>query len=320
MQPTQDDFLQELGYLGFTMRIKRLSDKLMHDGRKLYESLGLPIEPNWFGVFLLLEKYGQLGVMQLADHLQLSHPSVITILRNMERAGFIQTEKDTVDQRKRYVRLTETAQDQLKEYKRVWNAGTESVRQLINRTHLFADLRKLEANYLSADFGTRTRAVRQSYASIPDAYTIVPFSEEYAPDFARINYEWLDIYFHIEPYDYQVLDDPKQHIVDPGGEVFFALRDGMVVGTAALILRDPDTYELSKMGVVPMYKGQGIGQQLMRHALDYAREVGKKRVYLDSNRRLAPAIQLYHKMGFREIPVDANTPYERCDIRMEMEL
>ncbi|NEQ54498.1 MAG: MarR family transcriptional regulator [Leptolyngbya sp. SIO3F4] len=318
MQTEQQDFLHELGYLGFTMRLKRLSDKLMHDGRKFYESLGLPIEPNWYGVFLLLETHERMGVMQLADHLQMAHPSVITILRNMEKAGFVQTEKDASDQRKRQVSLTPQAKEQLKAFKQVWSAGTESVKQLIGKTHLFADLEQLEARFAAQGFGARAAEARQGISTAADDLQIVPFSEAYAADFSRINYEWLDMYFYIEPYDYEVLDHPKKYIIDPGGEIFFALCDGIVVGTAALIVRDPDTYELSKMGVVPMYKGRKIGVKLMEHAIEAAREQGKKRIYLDSSRKLTPALSLYRKMGFEEIPVDPDTPYARCDIRMEM--
>ena len=74
------------------------------------------------------------------------------------------------------------------------------------------------------------------------------------------------------------------------------------------------------MAVTEDFKGLRIGQKLMYAAIDYSRRVGKKRIILDSNTKLAPAITLYKKVGFSEIPYDPNTPYQRCNIRMELML
>ena len=38
-----DDFVRELGYLAFTSRLKRLSDSLMQDGKRMYKALDLDI-------------------------------------------------------------------------------------------------------------------------------------------------------------------------------------------------------------------------------------------------------------------------------------
>jgi len=95
------------------------------------------------------------------------------------------------------------------------------------------------------------------------------------------------------------------------------LVDDEVAGTVALIKRE-GTFELSKMGVKPRFQGFGLGVKLMEKCIDFAKEQGWKRIFLDSNRKLTPAITLYHKMGFEEIPVPDDTPYERCDIRMEL--
>ena len=45
------DFLADLGYLALVMRLKRISDAMIHEGRSLYRELDLDIEPNWFAVF-----------------------------------------------------------------------------------------------------------------------------------------------------------------------------------------------------------------------------------------------------------------------------
>ncbi|MDT8417339.1 MAG: GNAT family N-acetyltransferase [Lutibacter sp.] len=150
--------------------------------------------------------------------------------------------------------------------------------------------------------------------------TILDFEEKFTNDFTKLNFEWLEKYFYIEEYDRKVLLNPKKYILDDGGHILFALIDEKVVGTVALIKRDNDVFELSKMAVIEKYQGLRIGQKLMYACIDFAGRTGAKRLFLDSNTKLKPAISLYNKVGFREIPVPKDTPYERCNIRMELYL
>ena len=149
---------------------------------------------------------------------------------------------------------------------------------------------------------------------------ILPFEERFAADFARLNFEWLEKYFHIEEYDRKVLTNPGEYILADGGHIFMALVGDEAVGTVALIRRGKGVYELSKMGVTPKYQGLRIGQKLMYHAINFAGENHFTRLFLDSNTVLQPAIRLYRKVGFREVPVPEDSPYERCNIRMELNI
>lgn len=147
---------------------------------------------------------------------------------------------------------------------------------------------------------------------------IVTYDAGYAVQFATLNFEWLEKYFYIEDYDKEVLANPEKYIIDPGGEIFFAKINNEIVGTVALINRGEEGFELSKMAVTEKHKGNRIGQKLMYACINHAGIKGIRRLFLDSNRKLKPAISLYKKVGFREIPVPKDSPYERCDIRMEL--
>ncbi len=119
-----EDFVKELGYLGFTMRLKRISDAMMHEGRRLYSELDVDIEPNWYVVFKLLKKHDRLGVTEIAEKLQMSHPSVITITNKMMKAGYLESERDKEDTRKRVLELSARALKKLPEFEAIWDAGT----------------------------------------------------------------------------------------------------------------------------------------------------------------------------------------------------
>ena len=150
--------------------------------------------------------------------------------------------------------------------------------------------------------------------------TIINFEDQYTNNFTQLNFEWLEKYFYIEEYDKKVLLNPQKYILDEGGHILFALINEKIVGTVALIKRENGVFELSKMAVTEDYQGFRIGQKLMYACIDLAGRTGAKRLFLDSNTKLTPAITLYNKVGFREIPVPKDTPYERCNIRMELYL
>ncbi len=148
---------------------------------------------------------------------------------------------------------------------------------------------------------------------------IVDFTPAHQPDFKRLNVAWIARYFTVEQHDLEQLDDPEHHIIQPGGHILLAELDGQVVGTVALAPAGPGVLELAKMAVDDAFQGRKIGWRLGVAALDRARKLGATQVFLESNRRLAPALQLYEKLGFREVPM-TETPYDRADIKMSIDL
>lgn len=148
---------------------------------------------------------------------------------------------------------------------------------------------------------------------------IVAYTETYKDAFKTLNEEWIIKYFKIEEMDRIALNNPKKYILDKGGYIAVALLDDEPVGVCALIHCDYPgfDYEMAKMGVSPKVQGRGIGKLLAEHIIAKAKSQGAKRLYLESNKVLKPAISLYHKLGFVQIH-GAKSPYERSDIQMEL--
>lgn len=149
--------------------------------------------------------------------------------------------------------------------------------------------------------------------------SIIPFSPVYQPDFKRLNVEWISRDFVLEEHDLEQLDNPETYILPNNGAIFLAKLNDEIVGTAALVNTGETGFELAKMSVSPKAQGQGIGQLLCMATLDYARQLGLKSVWLESNRRAKTALRLYERVGFREVPM-VPSPYARADIRMEIQL
>ena len=159
---------------------------------------------------------------------------------------------------------------------------------------------------------------------------IVPYTERYAAGFRALNLAWIKQHFVPEAADYAALDDPQRYILDPGGHIICAVHQpsDVVLGVCALIplsSAEPGVaaplsrraFELAKMAVQEDAKGLGLGRLVGEAALQIAREAGAERVWLESNRALAPAINLYRSLGFVELPFEPSQ-YQRADIQMEV--
>ena len=145
---------------------------------------------------------------------------------------------------------------------------------------------------------------------------ILDYIPEHQPWFEKLNRDWIEKYFSMEPPDYQILQHPEENILNAGGSIFMATYNHTIVGTVALKFHSPKVYELTKMAVDETFQGKKIGMALAEAAIEWAKRSGAGKIILYSNTMLAPAIALYHKLGFREIPVDG--PYKRSNIKMEL--
>lgn len=146
---------------------------------------------------------------------------------------------------------------------------------------------------------------------------IVQWTKEYEDDFVRLNKEWIEQYFQLEECDLKVLNDPEKQIIQQGGDIFFAIADGKVVGCCALIFHpEKEKYELGKMAVSPEAQGQGIGYQLGSALLQYAQTYDIKHLYLEANTKLEASIKLYYKLGF-QVGDAKHSAYGRCNLYME---
>lgn len=154
-------------------------------------------------------------------------------------------------------------------------------------------------------------------ARAPDI-RIVDFAPQWREDFARLNLEWLERWFAVEPIDREVLGDPETHLLAGGGQVLFAIdRDDRALGTVALKYEGDGVYELTKMAVDNTQRGGGIGRLLMLGVLDKFRALQGRELFLESSTKLTPALKLYESVGFRHYPAPRpGSHYARADVYM----
>jgi putative acetyltransferase len=115
------------------------------------------------------------------------------------------------------------------------------------------------------------------------------------------------------------LNDFDAHYFSRGGDFTVLTADGgRVIGCVGLFRAEPTTLELRKMYLDQAWRGRGLGRRLLEHALARARELGAKKITLETAQVLKEAIALYTRNGFR--PSACGVHSCRCDLAMELEL
>ena len=151
-----------------------------------------------------------------------------------------------------------------------------------------------------------------------DDLKIVPFNKDYKPAFEFLNRAWIEEYFVMEEEDLKTLQNPESYVLEKGGEVFFAILDGEVVGTAAMIQTDKGIYELAKMAVARQFQGLGIGKKLLKRCVDFSKEREATEIFLITNDSLKPALSLYLSFGFVLNDQNDDNRYERGNTKMNL--
>lgn len=133
----KEDLLRELGHLGVTARLKRLSDSISYSIRKLYQARGIDIEPSWHLIFLLLEQEGTSTMTDIADAMQYSQAAVTNIIKKMEGKGYLKLATDPGDQRRKLIQLTPKAKRKLPQFKAIWQAGQAVIAEMLDGNEAF---------------------------------------------------------------------------------------------------------------------------------------------------------------------------------------
>jgi N-acetylglutamate synthase-like GNAT family acetyltransferase len=148
---------------------------------------------------------------------------------------------------------------------------------------------------------------------------IIDYKDEYIKDFQRLNLEWLEKFNLVESHDLEILNHPRENVIDRGGFLFLLLEDDAVIGTAGIFKISDKEYELIKMSVAPEHRGKKFGDMLLQKCIDKAKEINVAKLILFSNSNLQTAIRLYEKFGFKHVDV-TDAPFKTANVKMELPL
>ena len=134
-------------------------------------------------------------------------------------------------------------------------------------------------------------------------YIHVRTIEEYAEasSLFRQYAAWLNIDLGFQKFT-EELNDLQGMYASPYGGIILSRNENNFSGCIAIRKIDTDTAELKRMYVQAEFQHKGIGKGLLNEAISLAKKYGYKKIRLDTLSNMTPAIELYKKNGFYEIP------------------
>lgn len=124
----------------------------------------------------------------------------------------------------------------------------------------------------------------------------------------------IDEYFDKKAFTEELLSLPGNY-AQPSGQLLLATQQGEPAGCVGLRQLDEHTCEMKRLFVASQFQGQGIGRQLVETLVHSARSLGYTVMRLDTGIHQTAAQNLYHSMGFQNIP-----PYYPVSRILEEEL
>jgi GNAT superfamily N-acetyltransferase len=97
-----------------------------------------------------------------------------------------------------------------------------------------------------------------------------------------------------------------QFALYPNYRLFVAQNGGIIVGTYALLIMHNLAHQCTPSAIAEdvvvsqAHRGQGIGRQMMAHAVDHARKAGCYKLALSSNAKRKDAHAFYESLGFAQ--------------------
>ncbi|ANH81867.1 MarR family transcriptional regulator [Niabella ginsenosidivorans] len=137
--------IDEAGILALATRLQRLSEKIRAQGTAIYNACGISFDPKWFPVIYALHKKGVLSVVELAQEIGYTHPSTISLLKELTRNKLVRSKKDPGDDRRRLLYLSSAGLTLVDHMKPVWNLIIQAITKVTDtKNNLFKAIEEVE--------------------------------------------------------------------------------------------------------------------------------------------------------------------------------
>ncbi|RUT69237.1 MarR family transcriptional regulator [Flavobacterium cupreum] len=150
------NIIDEIGTLALSTRLQRLSEQLRKDGALVYKSFDIDFEPKWFPVIYTLHIKEMLSVVEIANEIGYSHPSTISLLKELEKLKIISSKKDKSDERKRLIVLTPKGKELVEKMQPVWTVMKNTLAEIAdNQNNLLKAIEEAEQKLATQGFFQR---------------------------------------------------------------------------------------------------------------------------------------------------------------------
>ncbi|MGG6313787.1 bifunctional helix-turn-helix transcriptional regulator/GNAT family N-acetyltransferase [Paenibacillus macerans] len=133
-------------------------------------------------------------------------------------------------------------------------------------------------------------------------------------------YQELGYNHRFEGYVCKTFYDFFEHYLPGKDRFWFAEAGGNMIGAIAIVEHSPQKAQLRWFLVHPQYRGTGLGGLLFNKAMDYCREKGYAKVFLETTEDQRQAIGMYTKAGFVKVAEHPNDAWGKPLLELTYEL
>ena len=161
------NIINSSGALALSTRLQRLAEQLRKDGMLFYKTYGIEFEPKWFPVVFTLSKRPLMSVIELAMEIGYSHPSTISLLKELEKEKLISSKKDKKDERKRLLVLTQKGLELVDTMQPIWKNIESALSEISsNNDNLLRAIDQAEESLKQQSFLQRAMAFKMKEQGI----------------------------------------------------------------------------------------------------------------------------------------------------------
>lgn len=155
--------INESGTLALSTRLQRLSEQLRKEGALVYKEFGIDFEPKCFPVIFTLHHKNTLSVVEIANEIGYTHPSTISLLKELEKQQMIISKKDKTDERKRLIELAPKGIELIEKMKPVWEIISKVLGEIAdNENHLLKAINEAEEKIAKQSFLQRVLQLKNN--------------------------------------------------------------------------------------------------------------------------------------------------------------
>jgi len=120
---------------------------------------------------------------------------------------------------------------------------------------------------------------------------------------------WLGVDLSFQKFDEEMASLPGAYAM-PNGRLFYVENAGRPAGCVGIRPFSEGVCEMKRLYVEPAQRGFGIGRELALAGIKAAKELGYRKILLDTLPAMRIAVKLYRELGFQEAPAYYPTPIE----------
>lgn len=273
--------------------LQRLNENLRKEAQLFYRSQNIDFEPKWFPVIYVLSQKKAISVVELSQEIGYSHPTTISLLKELEKKELIGSTKDAKDERKRLITLTAKADEMIHQLQPLWQIMTQALLELTDTdNNLYKAINEVNQNLKTKNLFDRMTTIKEMKNTTTQNVTENSIIVEKVD-----NQKLIDIAFAIRRQVFveeQNVSQERESMDDEQAIHYLATVNGLPAG-AARYRKMEKGFKIERIAVLNTYRGQRIGEAILHKILDDLKDQKKIYLYAQVNASL-----FYIKNGFRQ--------------------